>query len=244
MSHSRNNLLTGTVLGGLIAVGLVWSGSYLRTVGKIWQESTRIASVKGVAERELKADMAIWPVNFRVEAKNLASLQTELQKSENLTRNFLKQQGFSDEELSMSPMKVSDRNEYSSSEKPPVNRYIGSAAVVVRTSKVEAVRSASRHTGDLVSQGVLLASGLYESGDDNTPQYEFTKLNDIKPDMIREATASARKAAEQFASDSESHLGSIKNASQGYFSVESLDRYTPDIKKVRVVTNIDYTLKD
>lgn len=243
MNCSRSNLLTGAVLGGLIAVGLVWSGSYLRTVGKMWQESNRIASVKGVAERELKADMALWPVYFRVEAKDLASLQMELQKSENLTRAFLKQQGFEDNELSLSPMKVSDRNEYGSSEKPIVNRYTGSAAVVVRTPKVEAVRSASRHTGDLVSQGVLLSSGLYD-GDDYAPQYQFTKLNDIKPDMIREATANARKAAEQFASDSESHLGAIKNASQGYFTVENLDSYTPDIKKVRVVTNIDYTLRD
>ncbi|WP_414502299.1 SIMPL domain-containing protein [Zymobacter sp. IVIA_5232.4 C2] len=243
MSHSRSNLLTGAVLGGLIAVGLVWSGSYLRTVGKIWQESNRIASVKGVAERELKADMALWPVYFRVEAKDLASLQVELQKSENLTRAFLRQQGFEDSELSLSPMKVSDRNEYGSSDKPIVNRYTGSAAVVVRTSKVETVRTASRHTGDLVSQGVLLSSGLYD-GNDYAPQYQFTKLNDIKPDMIREATANARKAAEQFASDSESHLGAIKNASQGYFTVEDLDSYTPDIKKVRVVTNIDYTLKD
>lgn len=243
MSHSRSNLLTGAVLGGLIAIGLAWSGSYLHTVGKMWQESNRIASVKGVAERELKADMALWPVYFRVEAKDLASLQVELQKSENLTRAFLKQQGFEDSELSLSPMKVSDRNEYNSSEKPIANRYTGSVAVVVRTTKVEAVRSASRHTGDLVSQGVLLSSGLYD-GNDYAPQYQFTKLNDIKPDMIREATASARKSAEQFASDSDSHLGNIKNASQGYFTVEDLDSYTPDVKKVRVVTNIDYTLKD
>ena len=242
MSQSRSNLLTGAVLGGLIAVGLVWSGSYLRTVGKIWQESNRIASVKGVAERELKADMAIWPVNFRVESNDLALLQEDLQKSENLTREFLKQQGFDDSELSLSPMKVNDRNEYNTT--TVSNRYTGSAAVVVRTSKVETVRTASRHTGDLVKQGVLLASGIYDSGSDSQPEYQFTKLNDIKPDMIREATANARKAAEQFASDSESHLGSIKNASQGYFSVEDLDSYTPDIKKVRVVTNIDYTLKD
>lgn len=242
MASSRSNLLTGAVLGGLIAVGLVWSGSYLRTVGKIWQESNRIASVKGVAERELKADMALWPVYFRVEAKDLASLQNELQKSEMLTRTFLEQQGFDDAELSLSPMKVNDRSEYSSNERADANRYTGSAAVVVRTTKVETVREASRHTGDLVSQGVLLSAGMYESG--NEPQYEFTGLNDIKPDMIREATANARKAAEQFASDSGSHLGAIKTASQGYFSVDDLDSYTPDIKKVRVVTNIDYTLKD
>lgn len=242
MASSRSNLLTGAVLGGLIAVGLVWSGSYLRTVGKMWQESNRIASVKGVAERELKADMALWPVYFRVEAKDLASLQNELQKSETLTRTFLKQQGFDGAELSLSPMKVSDRSEYSSNERADANRYTGSAAVVVRTTKVETVREASRHTGDLVSQGVLLSAGIYESG--NEPQYEFTGLNDIKPDMIREATANARKAAEQFASDSGSHLGAIKTASQGYFSVDDLDSYTPDIKKVRVVTNIDYTLKD
>lgn len=244
MSSSQSNILTGAVLGGLIAVGLVWSGSYLHSVGKIWQESNRVASVKGVAERELKADMVIWPVYFRVEAKDLASLQEELQKSERLTRAFLKQQGFEDNELNLSPVKINDRNEFGTGEKVIKNRYIGSAAVVVRTSKVDTVGIASRHTGDLVSQGVLLSASLYEGDDSYAAQYQFTKLNDIKPDMIREATANARKAAEQFASDSSSHLGAIKNASQGYFTVEDLDRYTPDIKKVRVVTNIDYTLKD
>ena len=239
MNLSRNNLLTGAVLGAFIALGLIWSGSYLRTVGKIWQESTRIASVKGVAEREQKADMAIWPLNFRVEANDLAALQTQLQKSEALTRAFLEHQGFDNSELSLSPIQVRDRNDESYSDKHFDIRYTASATVVVRTTKVEAVRLASRRTGELVSQGVLLtANEGYDA------EYQFTHLNDIKPQMIHEATSSARKAAEQFAVDSGSHLGSIKNATQGYFSVEDLDRYTPDIKKIRVVTNIDYTLKD
>lgn len=239
MNIAENRLLTGAVLGGFIAVGLIWSGSYLHSVGKLWQESTRIASVKGVAEQEQKADMAIWPLNFRVEANDLAELQNELQKSEALTRGFLHKQGFQEAELTISPIQVRDRNDEYYSEKHFDNRYTASATVVVRTSKVENVRTASRQTGDLVSQGVLLtANEGYDA------EYQFTHLNDIKPEMIHQATASARKAAEQFASDSGSRLGSIKTASQGYFSVEDLDRYTPNIKKIRVVTNIDYTLKD
>ena len=111
--------------------------------------------------------------------------------------------------------------------------------MLVRTEAIDAVKQAMPRVGELISQGVVLSPNY-----NYRTEFLFTELEDIKPEMIAAATADARKAAKQFAQDSGSRVGAIRSASQGYFSISDLDSYTPDIKRVRVVTTIDYALED
>ena len=162
-----------------------------------------------------------------------------------LTRAFLKQQGVEDSKITLLPVKVTDRNKCSFEKRADTNllyrfRYWSNSRRKSRDHK----RSLTPYIGNHISLGLLRSAGGYDGGDGYMPQYTFAPLNDIKPDMVHKATANARKPAEQFASDVDPHLGTIKTASQRYFSVDHLDHCTPDIKKVCVVTCTDYTLKN
>ena len=105
---------------------------------------------------------------------------------------------------------------------------------------MDLIRKLISSQGELLKQGVAITSGDYRYN----VQYEYTGLNKIKPQMIEEATKNARQAAEKFAEDSDSKLGKIRKANQGQFSITDRDANTPYIKKVRVVTTIDYSLED
>jgi hypothetical protein len=120
-----------------------------------------------------------------------------------------------------------------------MERYVAESTVSVRTPRIEAVRTAMERTGDLVKQGVALIRS-YE----NTTEYLYTSLEQIKPEMIREATQDARRAAQQFAEDSGSRVGGIRNAQQGYFSITDRDAFSPEFKTIRVVTTVQYFLED
>ena len=120
-----------------------------------------------------------------------------------------------------------------------IERYVARSTVTVRTSRIDAVRSAMERTGQLVKQGVALIRD-YES----TTEYLYTSLDEIKPEMIQQATRDARRAAQQFAEDSGSRVGGIRNAQQGYFSITDRDAFSPQFKKVRVVTTVQYFLED
>ena len=119
-------------------------------------------------------------------------------------------------------------------------RYNVTTVITVTSDKVELVRSLISEQGELLKQGVAITGGDYRYN----VEYDFTGLNAIKPQMIEEATKNAREAAEKFAKDSDSKLGKIKRANQGQFSIGNRDANTPYIKHVRVVTTIDYSLKN
>nr|WP_298415354.1 SIMPL domain-containing protein [uncultured Halomonas sp.] len=231
--------LQGLVLGALVAGGLVWGGSYVKEAAQVWQDANRSVIVKGLAEREVQANVALWPLHYSVTANVLSELQSELAKDEQTIRSFLGEHGFDDSNISVTPPQVQDRYANNYGDSLPQERYSGEATVLLRSPRVAEVKAAMPQTSTLVREGVLLS-----------PNYEyrieflFTDLEKIKPGMIAAATADARRAAQQFAEDSGSRLGSIKQASQGYFSIEDLDSYTPDVKKVRVVTTIDYALEE
>jgi hypothetical protein len=105
---------------------------------------------------------------------------------------------------------------------------------------VPAVKTAAEKAGELIGKGIVLVGENYG----RTTEFLFTGLNDIKPAMIQEATKNAHTAAEQFAKDSGSKVGKIKNASQGLFTITDRDMNTPDKKNVRVVTTVEYYLND
>ncbi|MGC3873232.1 SIMPL domain-containing protein [Halomonas sp. GXIMD04776] len=231
--------LHGLALGALVAMGLVWSGSYVKDAAEVWQQANRSVTVKGLAEREVSANVALWPLHYSVTANELSELQSKLAKDEQTIRDFLGEQGFEVANISVTPPQVQDRYANNYSDSRPEERYFGEATVLLRSPKVAEVKAAMPQTSALVREGVLLSPN-YEY----RTEFLFTDLERIKPEMIAAATADARRAAQQFAEDSGSRVGSIKQASQGYFSIEDLDSYTPDVKKVRVVTTIDYALEE
>jgi hypothetical protein len=201
----------------------------------------RYVTVKGLAEREVKADLAIWPITFKVAENDLTALQQGIDSGREAVKTFLLESGFTEDEISFSAPSIVDAEaEQYGSRSESKFRYIAEATVTTRTGMVDRVRSTMEESGKLIGKGVVLSAKSW----DNPTEFLFTGLNEIKPQMIEEATKDARRAAEKFADDSGSRVGKIRNASQGYFSITDRDRNSPEIKQVRVVTTIDYYLVD
>jgi len=201
----------------------------------------RYVTVKGLAEREVNADMAIWPITFKVAENDLASLQQGVDSGREAIKIFLLDAGFSENEVSFSAPSIIDTEaqQYAGRNESKY-RYIAEATVTTRTGDVELVRKTMEDSGKLIGKGVVLAAKSWE----NPTEFLFTSLNEIKPAMIEEATKDARGAAEKFAQDSGSQVGKIRNASQGYFSISDRDRNSPEVKRIRVVTTVQYYLVD
>ena len=229
------------VLGLLLAVGLAALG-YLLADGLLrFRALDRTVSVKGLAEREVPADIAIWPIKFSEPGNDLEALYARLQHDGELVRGFLRAAGFDDKEISASAPAMVDRKAQGYGNTNLIEfRYSGTATVTVYTTQIDKVRAAMQHLAELGKQGVAIAGEEYGA----RTEYLFTGLNDIKPAMIEEATKAAREVAEKFAHDSASRLGKIRTASQGQFSISDRDSNTPYIKKVRVVSTVEYYLAD
>jgi hypothetical protein len=229
------------VLGAFICVGLVLLG-YLMAGGvtKI-RALNRTVEVKGLSEREVPANVAIWPIRFKEADNDLNTLFSTIQRKNAMIVEFLKAQGFKDEELSAAPPSVIDKQaqDYSGPE-PSKFRYTGTSTITVYTQNVDLVRESMQKLVDLGKMGIAILGDTYDS----KTQFLFTKLNDIKPEMIEEATKNASDVAAKFAEHSKSKLGKIRRASQGQFSIEDRDANTPYVKKVRVVSTVEYYLTD
>lgn len=230
---------TAAVLGLFVALGLAWGGSYMKSAAQVWEQSQRSITVKGLAEREVKADLAMWPLKFTVSANSLADLDTRLLAAEQKVRTFFREAGLAEQDISQTVPRITDEYANRYNEHKPEERYSAESILLVRTTEVDKVLAAMPNTNALLRQNVLLAP-TYEY----RTEFLFTSLEDIKPAMIAEATQDARTAAQQFAQDSGSRVGAILTAQQGYFSINDLDGYTPHIKRVRVVTTIKYGLED
>ncbi len=209
----------------------------------------RAVVVKGIAEREAQADIAIWPLRISAASDDLGRAQTELEHSLGEIRAFLERHGLDPAAATLQAFSVSDAktNQYSSGT-PAGSRFVINQTLVVRSTEPVKVRTASEKVGELVSAGVVLSSGG-EYGSSG-PTYVFTGLNQLKPGMIADATARAREAAGQFAHDSKSRLGGIRRASQGVFEILPRDQ-APGMsqesqidKTVRVVATVEYSLED
>ena len=234
----RRLLAAATVLGALLALGLAAAGALVGNALYRARAAERIVTVKGLSEREVPADLVIWPVVFSVTGGDLAGLQARVEEDAATIRAFLSELGFEESEMSLSAPRVTDR-EGQGYPNQPVDRYLVEATLTLRSGKIEPARRAIERSGDLVKQGVTLIRS-YEY----TTQYLFTGLEEIKPEMIAEATRDARRAAQQFAADSGSEVGAIRQAQQGYFSIEDRDPFSPEHKRVRVVTTVEYFLDD
>jgi hypothetical protein len=232
----------------VLAVGIVLAGWFIGNGFVRGRTADRYVSVKGVSERDVTANMALWPLRFVSTDDALARAQQKFDESKQAVVAFLGKHAIDASQVELQGFEVTDvlANPYRG-EGAVTSRYIISGTLMVRVDDPTLVQKASQDLGSLVQSGVVFSSqGGYGGG----PTYLFTKLNDFKPQMIAEATASAREAAEQFAKDSGSRLGPIRTANQGVFQILPRDR-APGVmeesqlnKTVRVVTTVEYALED
>lgn len=243
-SSSRSNLLPALLLAVGVAAGGLFAGAGVSKVRTV----DRTVSVKGVAEREAKADLAIWPLRLVATDDDLTRASATLERSVITVRAFLKAQGLDSAGTEVSVQEFSVQDQRTMGNYQPGSRYIIRQTLVVRSTHVEIVQGASQHVPDLVRNGVVLSSGQEYGG--GGPTFVFTGLNAIKPPMIAEATARARESAEQFARDSKSTLSGIRHANQGTFEIlprdqaQGISEESQVVKKVRIVTTVEYGLRD
>ena len=227
------------IAAALIALGLVGAGWFTSQGMAKLRTADRYVTVKGSAEKIVDADLVVWPLSQTVGGNELGAVQTQLDANTATIGSFLTSAGFKEDEIVVSPPRLEDRWAYSYGDNRPPERYRYSNTVTLRTSRVKEALVALRRSGDIVAKGVMLNT---EEG--GGPEFDYTKLNDIKPALIAEATEAARKSAEQFAKDSGAQLGGIRSANQGIVSIDNRDAGSPQIKKIRVVTTVEYFLRD
>jgi hypothetical protein len=216
-------------------------GYLLSNAALSFKEYDRSVTAKGLAEREITADIVIWPIRFSAAGNDLTELYDVLESNTSDIKIFLTQKGISDKEISSEPPAITDKlaQQYSGNVKTEF-RYSAFQTVTVYSNNVKGVRELMSGLSSLGKKGIVFSGTNYEA----KPEYIFTGLNEIKPEMIEEATKNARKVAQKFATDSESKLGKIKKATQGQFSIRDRDKNNPHIKKVRVVSTVEYYLSD
>jgi hypothetical protein len=246
VNHTEHRLLPAAIV---LAAGIAIGGQLVGVGVARVRAADRYVTVKGVSEREARADLAIWPLRLVAADDDLGHAHASLQRSVQSVRTFLARARLDTAEIALQDFSVSDAfaNQYGGAVQPGT-RYVIRQTVVVRSSRPDLVLAASQRVGELVSAGVVLSSGgEYGSGG---PTFMFTKLNELKPVMIAEATARAREGAEQFARDSRSALGEIRRANQGVFEIlprdqaPGISQESQVVKTVRVVSTVEYGLRD
>jgi hypothetical protein len=237
----NSNRSSALILGTCIFLGLAALGYLLGNAAITFKEYERSVTVKGLAEHEYPADIVIWPIQFTAASNDLESLYDSIEGSTAKIRTFLTASGLDPAEISLSTPAITDKSAQSyGNAAPPEFRYSAVQTVTVYSRNIEAVRTLMGDLAQLGKQGIAFTGGNYQS----QTEYIFTRLNEIKPAMIEEATTKAREVALKFSADSQSKLGKIKQASQGQFSINARDNNTPHIKSVRVVSTVEYYLSD
>ena len=231
--NSAGKLVTGlAIMTGLIVMGMfIMKG--LRSIA----DRDQYVTVKGLAEREVLADKVVWPLPFKCVSNDMQQLYNEIEKNNNIVVWFLKDGGITEDEINISAPAVTDRLAQSYVPDNIKFRYQAEAVITVTSSQVEKVIDLMKKQVNLMKQGVIISNEY-----NYNISFEYTSLNDIKPEMVEEATRNARAVAQKFAEDSGSNLGKIRQATQGQFSISS-DETTPQIKNIRVVTTVKYALE-
>ena len=236
-----------TLPAGFLALGLVLGGWLIGDGFARGRASDRYVEVKGLAEREVTADLALWPLRYVSTGDDLGAAQAQITRSTRQVLAFLTRHRIDTTSVQLQALEVSDAfaNRFPGERAGP--RYVIQQTVMVRSKSPAVVMAASQKVSELVGEGVVLSSsGEYGVGG---PTFIFTRLNQLKPSMVKEATGNARAAAEQFAADSRSGLGSIRQANQGVFVILPRDQ-APGVnegaqleKVVRVVSTVQYFLR-
>lgn len=233
------SFLSALLLAAALLVGLLGVGNGIER----FRMADRSVTVKGLAELDVRSDYAVWSVRFRRAGQSFADVHQALADDRQRVVQFLRAQGFSDDELDPRPLKVQDllAREWGSGQ--VALRFNGSGEVLVRSVRVERVEVASAGTDPLIAAGLQLDTDAGMG----SPQYQLRGFNDIKPRLLAEVTANAREQAERFAADAGARLGALKSANQGVIQVidddgsgESFGRTIG--KRLRVVSTFTYYL--
>lgn len=237
----ENSKANALILGIFIFLGLAALGFFLSSGAIQFKEYERTVTAKGLSEREYDADIVIWPIEFSQAGNDLTALYNSIESNMLEISKFLTGKGIASSDISASSPAITDKSaqQYVNNENVEF-RYTALQTVTVYSNNVKAVREVMSTLSELGKKGIVFTGNNYNT----EPEYIFTRLNDVKPEMIEEATRNAREVAQKFAADSESRLGKIKSASQGQFSIDPRDKNNPHIKKVRVVSTVVYYLSD
>jgi hypothetical protein len=232
----NNSLLIALLLGASIIIAGYFIGNILKT-GKAYD---RYVQVKGLSEREVQADLAVWPINVILSGNDLKNLKDNIEQQNQEVFQFFLDQGFTGDELTKGMVNITDAasNMYNNNTQYNGFRYFAKSEFTIRTANIKKLQQALGESLNLMSKGIVLGS----KNEWRPIEYIFTGLNELKPSMIEEATTNARQVAEKFARDSDSKVGPIRMAKQGQFSISDRDQNTPEIKIVRVVSTIDFQL--
>ena len=226
----------------ILSLGIVLGGYFVGNFFVKAKKFDRSVVVKGLAEKEVLADLAIWPMKFTEAGNSLSEIEANIRTKTAVVIDFLKEMGFAENEISKGLPAIVDAwaNPYNQQAPSAANRYAGSYDITVRTADIAKLQKAMEASTTLIGKGIVMGESSYWQ----QVEYLYTALNDIKPAMIEEATKNAREAAEKFAVDSNSKVGKIKTANQGLFTINNRDMNSPHIKTVRVVTTIEFYLDD
>jgi hypothetical protein len=237
----RTNLIY-ILVALILSIGIVIAGYQVGNMHLNGLKFQRYVSVKGLAEREVDANLAIWAFRMTTASNDLNYLQKKLENDTRIIEDFLSGEGFGTEEFSAGVAEIQDLETFSYGSPNQTNsfRYIAKKDFTIRTSDISKLHTARGNISSLIGEGIVLESKNQWQG----VEYLFTRLNEIKPAMIEEATKNAREAAQKFAQDAGSKVGKIKSASQGLFTITDRDINTGYIKNVRIVTTIDFYLED
>lgn len=234
----------------IFALGPIGAGVMIRQGLIEFRSADKFVSVKGLATREVEADLVLWNIKHSATGNDLPEVQKTVEGNTQKILGFLKAQGLSEADITGRRIEVTDLLAQSyRSEGASTSRYIVSDTVSVRSHNIDGVNKASQNVGDLLREGVSLVRGDQNGNGGGYPEYIYTKLNDIKPSMIAESTKNARESAEQFSNDSGARVGQIAEAYQGVFEILPRDsggeyqERQERFKTVRVVSTIKFYLE-
>jgi hypothetical protein len=233
----------------IVGIGVALGGWFVGHGFVSARMTDRYVTVKGISEREVKADLALWPIRLVTTDNDLVKAQDRMNDQVRRVREFLTKHKLDGTGAELQRIEVRDAyaNQYSDASRV-TNRYAIEQTLLVRSNDPDAVAAASQLAGELAAAGIAFSS-QDEMGGAGGPRFVFTKLNELKPPMIEEATSRARESATKFAQDSRSKLGGIRQANQGVFEILPRDEVGVQEggqlnKRVRVVSTVQYFLKD
>jgi len=231
---------TKIIAAVILTTGISYLGFSIRNGIITFKDRDRVVYVKGLAEREVKADKVTWALSYKDLGNDPSEMYDNIERKNRKLVAFLKEGGITDNEISIGSPTIVDRQADNYGNEIMNYRYKAKSVITVTSNDVDKVRKLLKKQAELMKQGIALVNDEY-GGEPAT--YEFTGLNKIKPEMVEEATKNARATAQKFAEDSDCKLGGIRSAQQGYFEIENRDENTPYIKKVRVVNTLQYSLE-
>lgn len=234
-------------LGGSLALGLIISVYIAAGVVEEIQVRDKTISVKGYAEQPIKANLGIWSASLRVEARELPQAAAKLERDRNVLIDFLNQLGFESRDISLSSIDITERfkRDEKGRETSELAKYVLSQNYSIESEDVALIAKTSVVSGDLLVEGLELHV--------HDPRYLYTRLNDLKLQMLEKATVNGRERVLKLISASDASIGALRSASQGVFQITPInstevsgygmnDTSTID-KAIKAVVAVEYEIQ-